>query len=449
MLAHAIDNPAPSTIVLISGDRDFAYALSILRLRRYHIVLITLSNAHPSLTAQASLCFNWITDVMGTVEPTSVSHLPTTPRRRKASIPPTHDRFHSDIKGHRDELSRFPFQEPYDEKPASSVEFINYFQDKATARRHLSDVLPPELEPPKRQPAASVASTILCNGPESPARVIYSPIASSSHAHLDDSIETSLNMTETSHDSNSSQTLPSPVESTPKLAPHASIMASKSHTHISLRGSSSLPNLVLEPEVTTSVTEPDSFESAMQTKILPDEPNLCGFSPSPQQQNAYSIKSYYSLSTVNQIYDPNGNSDSSPAHLNIYPPTGVTTPLSTSAPSFTPPTSLNHTTTIPTATQSSVKTTNPAQPPPPPPPPPAVPDKFKILVQCLKSHRLKGILRPLRTHIAEEIARNGTTYRQAGVSKFRDYAAMAEKEGIISLGGWQGTAWIALLEPWV
>ena len=62
MLAHAIDNPAPSTIVLISGDRDFAYALSTLRLRRYHIVLITLSNAHQSLTARASLCFNWISD---------------------------------------------------------------------------------------------------------------------------------------------------------------------------------------------------------------------------------------------------------------------------------------------------------------------------------------------------------------------------------------------------
>ena len=109
------------------------------------------------------------------------------------------------------------------------------------------------------------------------------------------------------------------------------------------------------------------------------------------------------------------------------------------------------------AAQRSVKTTNPAQPPPtppppppptpPPPPPPAVPDKFRILVQCLKSHRSKGILRPLRSQIAVEIARNGTTYRRAGVTKFRDYAAIVEKEGIISLGGWQGTAWMALLEP--
>ena len=64
MLAYAIDNPAPSTIVLISGDRDFAYALSILRLRRYQVVLVTLPTAHPSLTSQASIRFDWLNDIL-------------------------------------------------------------------------------------------------------------------------------------------------------------------------------------------------------------------------------------------------------------------------------------------------------------------------------------------------------------------------------------------------
>ena len=447
MLAHAIDNPAPSTIVLISGDRGFAYALSILRLRRYCIILITLSNAHPSLRAQASLCFNWISDVSGTVDPTSVLHQHTSPRRGKTSIPPTHNRILSDTKGYN--LSRSPFQEPYDEKPASSsVEFVNHLQDKAKYRdifltppkcdfRPAS--LPPELEPSKRQPADSMALTNLRNGPESLARIIYSPFASSSHAYLNDSIEASLIMTGgTSNDSNSSQTLPSSGENTPKLAPQGNIVASR---HISLRGSTSLPNLVLEHEATYA-TEPVSFESAMQTEILPAEPDLRRFFPSPQQQSACSTKSY-SLSTVNRIFDPIGNPEFSPAHLNTYLPTNVTTPLPTSAPSFRPP--LVNDTTLPTTAQSSVKTTNPVQYTTPP----SVPDKFKILVQCLKSHRSKGILRPLRTHIAEEIACNGTTYRQAGVTKFREYAAMAEKEGIIALGSCQGTAWITLLESWV
>ncbi|PPQ89119.1 hypothetical protein CVT25_006491 [Psilocybe cyanescens] len=66
MLAHALDNPAPSTIILITGDRDFAYAMSILRLRRYRLVLVTLPNAHVSLTAQATVCLRW-NDIMMSV----------------------------------------------------------------------------------------------------------------------------------------------------------------------------------------------------------------------------------------------------------------------------------------------------------------------------------------------------------------------------------------------
>ena len=464
MLAHAIDNPAPSTIVLISGDRDFAYPLSILRLRRYHIVLITLSNAHPSLKAQASLCFNWFSDVSGTVQPTS-------PRRGKTSIPPTNDRYHSDIKSYN--LSRFTFQEPYDEKSANSVEFINHVQDNPkegdiclTPRKcdFRPDFSPPELEPSKRQPATSMSSTNSRNEIESPARVIYSPVASSSHALPNYKIETPLIIrTETSHDSNSSQTLPSSDGNTPKRAPHGDVVASGFHT---LRGSTSLPNLVLGHEVASATTQP---VSSQQTQILPPEPDLRGFSTSPspqqqQQQNKYSIKSDRQLA-VNQTYDPDGNPNSSPAHLNISP-TNVATSLPT--PSFTPPSSINHTTTTTTAmptvaaqSPKKVKTTNPTpQPsplpppppppsPPPPPPPAAVPDKFKTLVEYLKTYRSKGNVRPLRTQIAVELSRDSTTYRQAGVTKFRDYAAMAEKEGIIELGGWQGTAWIALLEQWV
>ncbi|KAG1732621.1 NYN domain-containing protein [Suillus paluster] len=37
MLAFAIDNPSPATIILIAGDRDYAYAISTLRLRQYNI----------------------------------------------------------------------------------------------------------------------------------------------------------------------------------------------------------------------------------------------------------------------------------------------------------------------------------------------------------------------------------------------------------------------------
>ena len=64
MMAYAIDNPAPCTIFVITGDRDFAYAMSILSLRLYQVVLIAGPNARTSLTSQTDICFEWVNDVV-------------------------------------------------------------------------------------------------------------------------------------------------------------------------------------------------------------------------------------------------------------------------------------------------------------------------------------------------------------------------------------------------
>ncbi|KAI0831045.1 NYN domain-containing protein [Trametes gibbosa] len=65
MLTYAIDNPAPATIVLISGDRDFVYAVSVLCLRRYRVVVVAPYTAHNSLKSQASVVLDWEADIMG------------------------------------------------------------------------------------------------------------------------------------------------------------------------------------------------------------------------------------------------------------------------------------------------------------------------------------------------------------------------------------------------
>ncbi|SPC63839.1 uncharacterized protein UHOD_00816 [Ustilago sp. UG-2017b] len=66
LLAYAIDQPAPSTVVLISGDRDFAYPLGILRNRGYSVVLVTPPiGAVPILEASANVVMSWRQDVLG------------------------------------------------------------------------------------------------------------------------------------------------------------------------------------------------------------------------------------------------------------------------------------------------------------------------------------------------------------------------------------------------
>ena len=68
MLSYAIDNPAPSTVFLITGDRDFAYALSVLKNRHYRVVLVQRPDSHVSLTFQACVRFDWYDDVVHQAE---------------------------------------------------------------------------------------------------------------------------------------------------------------------------------------------------------------------------------------------------------------------------------------------------------------------------------------------------------------------------------------------
>jgi hypothetical protein len=65
IMAFIKDNTPPATIILISGDRDFAYLLSTIRWRGYKVVLISNSfMTHESLTAQASVVYDWQSDVL-------------------------------------------------------------------------------------------------------------------------------------------------------------------------------------------------------------------------------------------------------------------------------------------------------------------------------------------------------------------------------------------------
>jgi NYN domain len=443
MLAHAIDNPAPSTIVLISGDRDFAYALSILRLRRYRVVLIALSNAHQSLRAQASISFDWVSDILEPVHPTP-SHQPTSPRRGKTSSPPTHDPFYSDFMGHS--LSGSLFQESYNQKFASTLELMNAFQDETrcnskefsrTPSKHDAkhNSLPPYVD--RQISASSVASDALSNGPEAPARVIHSPVPSC-HTYINGSTQTPLTTTACSSESNSPRITPTSntsVASTPKMATYENIMPSRSSAHSALQESAAnAPDIAEVP----SVMEPMTIEHTIQ--MLRAKTKLRESSQQGSHAPSDATRSLSSKVADDDNHLPVG---SPPAHSNVSLPANVAaTPTAPSSPSLIPPSSSLSSASLPSAiTQISANPRRSA-------PSIAVPDKFKILIKCLKSHRSRGIITPLCLKVSSEIAENGTTYRLAGVSTFGEYVAMAEKTGIVELGGSAFTAWISLKAPW-
>ncbi|KIO25037.1 hypothetical protein M407DRAFT_8598 [Tulasnella calospora MUT 4182] len=59
LMAFAYDNPLPSAIILISGDKDFAYAISVLRSQLYSVILVHRgSDVSPNLVAQPNIAID-------------------------------------------------------------------------------------------------------------------------------------------------------------------------------------------------------------------------------------------------------------------------------------------------------------------------------------------------------------------------------------------------------
>src|ERR1700760_2867732 len=58
MMAFAVDNPPPAVIVLISGDKDIAYAVSLLRNHQFSIVVLPPTPTADALLQQANFVFH-------------------------------------------------------------------------------------------------------------------------------------------------------------------------------------------------------------------------------------------------------------------------------------------------------------------------------------------------------------------------------------------------------
>ena len=364
MLAHAIDNAAPSTIVLISGDRDFAYALSILRFRRYRIVLITHPNAHQSLRAQASISFDWVSEILEPIDATS-SNQPASPRRGKISSPPAQDRFYSDFMGHNPSSSLV--QESYhdDSKSLNTFKFMNNFQDETrskeispTPSKHNAkhDSLPAYLE---RQLATS--SMTLNNGPESPdgsTRDVHFSVASS-HTYP-----------------NGPRSIQTP----------SATSACSSESHFASRTTQTQSRLL------SALQESRLMEASCHLGALYENPPLIHKSaPSLHQQGSSPINTSRRLSSVDRVAVDDDHPD--PPYS---PPANVSAKVTSPAPSLTPSSSTLSRATVSATPQFSADRRQPT-------PSIAVPDKFKILIKCLKSHRSRGYLTSLRCLISSEI----------------------------------------------
>jgi hypothetical protein len=75
----------------------------------------------------------------------------------------------------------------------------------------------------------------------------------------------------------------------------------------------------------------------------------------------------------------------------------------------------------------------------------SVPPEFEILVEELEKQLADGLYRPSRSSVAIELVKKDElVYKRAGVSRFKDYIALAAEAQVVIIGGEMGDAWISL-----
>ncbi|OJT14135.1 hypothetical protein TRAPUB_9246 [Trametes pubescens] len=508
MLTYAIDNPAPATVVLISGDRDFVYAVSVLRLRRYRVVVVAPYTAHGSLKSQASAVLDWEADIMRrtTVRPPVPESyyqappddaLRRSPRRPLVNLayggamPPVN------LKSYRD---RRPSLRAAATAPAASLEGgvgvpcggVPLWQG-----RHL-----------RTTSAATVDSTLRSDVQNPADRSLYRggirQTAFPSFIGYDDEDEDMLvdrqpipdilDVIEDLHEARSQATpnAPSQVDNPTAAATASSQMLPHGKPIIADdRDSKPIPPCNCLSEGIKPMT---SSEGAMENVGIPSHSNSTtpeapqpvdmfpnsGFQPcivrpataaplsrvrsdpyspsvpSSPLQGSHESSISSSASTVGPSLSATAGSS-----VAAIQPIALPIPKATMVPEAeAPPTMpsmrspsspdllrpvLERATEPPASSATPSVFFTPLSDTPGLPIYPLVPEKFRPLVDVLETLRKGGHDAPLRTTVAVKLIEvSPKVYAQAGVTRFKEYSSAAEQAGIVTMGGYIADTWISL-----
>ncbi|OCH95310.1 DUF537-domain-containing protein [Obba rivulosa] len=440
MLTFAMDTPAPATIILISGDRDFVYAVSVLRMRRYRVVLIAPNSTHCGLKSQASIILNWefhvlrIPKAMNSsnqvpgLDPSEYVDIASEPRHRRtrssttsmssmSSAPLTTPRTPcrpsiQDIKKGIMELDSttsiqvdIMTEEEYSlDKISGSRSRIpaplggKYIQDTDTSAISFSD----DGEPVQ---GAEVLQAIKQRSP---------PSDSSSNSQT-----SSLHVTNVDLETEAARRCwHIGAASAPEFIPLSSRFASVTSAH-------QTNSLNWSSIARSQVHGPPTLDPAAQASSPVNSPQaFMGGTLSTLAESGATLDTAF---TSKGAVPAPGQKETCSDTLNKPELRPVSAPAAASSPQ-----------PAPLATMSAPEASLPPIPP-----------QFSVLINLLLNYRAKGIQRPLRGPVAVALAglcKN--LYVQAGVRRFKEYSLLAESAGIVELGGLEGQAWISLTPMW-
>lgn len=460
MLAYAIDYQAPCTVILISGDRDFAYAVSVLRLRGYQVILIspTLPSAHASLKAQATLCLDWNIDIMSKLksEPlpatptrsssidgsqtcscrafrsgsTSVSSLSTssstTPRAAphilQAGVGVSSDLKHVDADASMPDSNGHEFNVPPVDPliRASPSKVLDTRDASVQVGADLSAYAVPDVTP---APTYTEKPTTSSSG--------FGPSPSPTEPFLDHVLPTAASRSLFSDPVSQDTKAVREVRSVPLTPGH--LLHSSSHSKLNWQPAFPPSGPVPYPSIAPGyVSLPLIRPQAHPMPIISS--TALSSTPAGHPLNLLSPPAHMS----DRVHI--GPRSAAPKHsATAVAPEATSQPLSGGVQMGIKP--LDHGGGSP----------HPPAPPPrvPSTPSKVVPPKFVPLARCLEKYRSNGNLKPLRGQVAVDLTtQTKGVYKLAGISSFKAYTTLALGEGIISLGGKEGDAWISLHPDW-
>lgn len=453
MLVLALSEPAPSTIVLVSGDRDFAYTASILRQRGHNVVLVCHARPgpHRSLAAQVSECVDWNQTILKMDEEDKAilpakKKLPTAPSKSVPQVIP------GEV-ATPEEAPEEAAPKEYASIPVSSSLITGERSDAASDSPE-ADVnsVHPEYSSPVptrgRSPAPApypLPSSIIATQSSPTAKVaLFQPLIRVLQAHL------------RSNDPYPRRSLVGSelITSHPRVYAQANVAGFKEYSAaaeaagvVVLGGLHAAAWIALTVEYggIADRKEGSSYSNARPARRMPDHrpPSPPGYPPSP---TGYS--SAPSSPSPNHCrlspYSPVSTSDyrsPSPYRSRAYASSYYPRPQS---PFRSPPTSPHRDRTYrayqPAAAvepwkqaRERYRASHSA---------PTITPPFRTLVNVLDDLRKAGSDRPLRSSVGLRLGRE--VYKSAGVSTFAEYVNLAVGAGLVRTGGKDGGAWITL-----
>ncbi|KAJ8517552.1 hypothetical protein ONZ45_g5270 [Pleurotus djamor] len=399
MMAYAMDHPGPRTIMIISGDRDYAYAAAILRMRRFNVVVVSSGTTSGSLSAQASACHDWSADILGKA---AFQDSPAVTNQR---LPKDVDPFRA-----ASPLPKLPTPSPEPLRPAMSG-------TPRSRRGTLSRV----------ESTSKLAEEVHDHSFSSASSTQFIP----SRGNSTDSVTFATN--EKTHQRAASAPVFVPTRYNDEVVydpPHPLYESKIPPTPGFPTMLPQTPNIGSSLRLHSSTPGPGSHHSS--TNVLE--------SPFTSNAELASVKGKEKESPSGILTAIHASpTQSLTGNATVSPPPPVVAPAPAQAPSPSPSPPVSSTSKTQTV-HPQPQTTQTYQSPPP---------EFVSLIRLLEGHRKVGRTQPMRSIIACELSSaDKSVYTRAGVAKFGQYIAMAESKNIVTTGGVNGGAWVSLVSKW-